>query len=681
VSTVRGIINEINKKQLVCAVEYDIHTLMECIAEAECGGPFTGSFDFDVMVCTVSRAVMEENASVIERAMMVGIIGCEILDEVHVVITNCEWMTHVNLIRSMRRHGVPSLAMTGTLQKGLEFELAQALMCNVGMINPNGLEVTRAINIYNGINLEPRDRNDQMIIFRKNRGFYRSPCTLPNHIAIAFQEAHGNEKDMCQNAVEAMFRASEKNSFFVAESVLIICATRDQADICHRFASTHIKNKRGVCLLKGRESTAEVEKFHAEFTQGTTYGGIVTSVGAQSLDKKNLNMVIILSLCYSSDLLAQAVARAGRDMQSSLVLYVHHERLTQIIRRNYTEAPYKHLEAYMGGLDATIIERCLSPHSLSNFIDCGENECHWEKLRETIDNDSDHHQHKNHNWCCGNCVVGIKRYANAIWMPSKKLLTRRIQTQTNTPLVTTLLAKRTADAIGEDCNQTDVMMQEEVTRRNREIMPSNYSTSLNIFVDRVRSFVTCQDGYNKMKENCIWHVGLQLHKTKDNQIWNSTKCRSHFCQFIGMTGSVSCFKCGGKTNHCGGGISCRLKKFEFISHAKASSVCLQCAVFHSVGERHQKNNCPSDRIYGLVIWALRSDSGYRATKHQWRKRCGNQLGIAYPKQVPFRNVTPEMEISWKHALEFVITKESLNYEFWSCVVLALKEEGHLHRLC
>lgn len=691
-NTVRGVINEINKKQLVRAVDYDAQRLMECINDTERDGPFVGFFDFDVMVCTVSRAVMEVNASVIERAMMAGIIGCQILDEVHVVITNCEWMTDMNLIRTMRRHGVPLLSMTGTLQKGLEFELAQALMCDVGIVNQSHLVATRTINIYNGINLETRIRNRAMIEFRKQKGFYRSPCTLPTHIAIAFEEANGSEIAMCREAVNTMFLAGEKNRLFVAESVLIICATRAQADKCYQVACSHVKSGLGVSLLKGKESPSEVEKFHNDFTQGVAYGGIVTSVGAQSLDKKNLNMVIILSLCYSSDLLAQAIARSGRNMQQSLVLYIHHETLTQTIRKNYSETPFQHLEASTGGLDCTMIEKCLSPNSLTEFLYCKGNECYWEKLRETIDDEMDHSDHKDIDWCCSNCVSSIHKYVKTIWMPGMKPVRRLIPTHVSTGLnnnsssaqnKNTSAAKRMADDMAQDCahmeSRTHVSAGEQ--RPSRVILPINYSSNHSVFVDRVRSFVTCQDSYNKLKQNCIWHIGLHLHKPNDSKIWHSTSCRGHYCRFIGINGTTSCFKCGGKTSHCGGGALCRLKKFEFVPFSRATSVCLQCGVFHAVGVRHQKTNCPSDRIYGMIIWALRSERGYTATREHWTKRCQKQLGIEFPKRVPFQLVTQGMQTLWRLSLEFVVSKESLNYEFWSCVVLALKSEGLLPRLC
>jgi hypothetical protein len=680
-NTVRGVINEINKKQLVRAVDFDAELLMECVVDSQKYGIFTGSFDFDVMVCTISKAVMEENACVIERAMESGIVGCEVIDEVHVVLTNCEWMTDMNLVRGMRRHGVPLLAMTGTLQKGLEVELVQALLCNAGV---NSAEITsRCVgdNIYNGTNLGTKERNTVAISFRKKQGFYRAACTLPNHIAISFQEATGSENAMVDEAVNTMFRARDSDSFFRAESALIICATRSQADRCFQRASNHTECNLGISILKGRESKSAVDQFHKEFTQGDNYAGIVTSVGAQSLDKKNLNLVIILSLCYSGDLLAQAVARAGRSMQRSLVIYIHHDQLTQSIRKNYTQAPFGHIEAMIGGLDVALMKKYLSPYSLTNFIYCAENDCHWEKLRETIDDDTNHDIYKNSEWCCSNCNPRLSRYVHTVWNPGRKIHNHipRGQIQPISPTA----AKRKADEM-ETCSTPSTLPRQSKrpeVPQSRRLLANSSTRGSNIFSDRVRSFVTCQDSFNKLKKNCVWHIGLHLHQPKDTQIWSVSTCRKHFCLFIGLPGTTSCFKCGGLPKHCGGGSQCALKKFEFISFASSKSVCLQCAVYHSVGAKHQKTNCASDRMFGLVVWALRSDKGHQQMMKQWDICYKNQLDLSYPKKVPFRAIDDSLISSWKNALQFVVAKESLNRAFWTCVVLSIKETGYVNRLC
>jgi len=148
------VINELYKKMIKKAIKFDSKSLMEWVMEVKRDDAFVGQFLFHVMVGTVLAAVLDSNSYIIEREMEAGIIGCQIVDEVHVVITNCEWMMHMNMIHTMGRHDVPMIGMTGTLQQGLELELEQALLSNIGMGSQKTKDATSVGIIYNGVRLE-----------------------------------------------------------------------------------------------------------------------------------------------------------------------------------------------------------------------------------------------------------------------------------------------------------------------------------------------------------------------------------------------------------------------------------------------------------------------------------------------------------------------------------------------
>jgi hypothetical protein len=504
---------------------------------------------------------------------------------------------------------------------------------------------------------------------------------------------------------------AEQHSGMKAERCLILCATRAQATKVYEFVSKHRGIQGAGCsLLMGREDKATIEKFDSEFTRGTNYLGVTTSVGAQSLNNKNLNLVIILSMSYSVQLVCQAMARAGRRGQRSIAVYLHHAEFARRCQEHLHEPEFSFVEANACGVDINNVEvrRALSPVSLCGFVECKPTECLWGKLREELDSTVEGHaRHRNKDWCCGNCCPEVQRYFEDVlcapqsWgtsgaaRPDKRrrltapsvLAAREVRVMgqargsaSSVPVHRTLLT-----AVEQAGREVRIMGQERapgssvpahrtlLTAVERRHHPSDSSY--------VRSLVTASDTLDgNAKQCCIWHQGLSLHGTQDDQIFKDRQCRSKFCEFLGIRGSSSCYKCGGFPAHCGGGgARCKLEKFDQMSFSMATNGCLRCGVCHNVGEQHKFNNCPNDRIWGLVVWAFRSAKGYRAVGKQWKENYAS-TDQPFPERIDFVMADKSLIQKWVFALKFMMLKESRNLKFWTCVLRALQKEGIIKKV-
>ena len=123
-------------------------------------------------------------------------------------------------------------------------------------------------------------------------------------------------------------------------------------------------------------------------------------------------------------------------------------------------------------------------------------------------------------------------------------------------------------------------------------------------------------------------------------------------------------------------MNCRLKKFDDVSYTANSNVCYQCAVYHDVGQKHQCSNCPKDRVFALVWWALRSFRGYKAVKLQWKENF-EKRDTKFPDRVPFVVVTERMMKDWRFALRFIVASYTRNLNVWTCIFRALCVEKHI----
>lgn len=690
-AVVQELIHELNAKQLIRAVEFSAYTLGLMVQKVERGGLGGSgqSFEVDIMVMTASMAVREENRIVLEAAMKSGMIGCQVVDEVHTCLTNIEWMTDVSLLRNTRRYGVPIFGMTGTLQSVLQLEIAQVLSSNVGTCTMEAQLASTRDAVHKRLGAHGTDEViDQ---WRKRKGQYRAANTMPTNIGVVFHRVEGNEMRMIAKAVSmANFSRlrSGNHTGMKAERCLILCATRTQATKVHEFVSKHRGIQEAGCsLLMGREDKATIEKFDAEFTRGTNYLGVTTSVGAQSLNNKHLNLVIILSMSYSVQLVCQAMARAGRRGQKSIAVYLHHDEFAKRCMEHLHEPEFSFVEANACGVDINNVEvrRALSPVSLFSFVQCKPSECLWGKLRDELDSNSGSYEnHRDEEWCCGNCCPEIQRYFDEVLSAPNSWGTKVAEAPPvkRRRLIASNDLRRAAETAGRQVRvSTPARTVVGAVPAHRTLLTAVERRHHPSDGSYVRSLVTANDTVGgNARQCCIWHQGLSLHGTRDNQIFKDRKCRATFCLFLGMRGGISCYKCGGLPVHCGGGGGkCRLEKFDRMRFSMATNSCLRCGVCHGVGEWHKSDDCPNDRIWGLVVWAYRSVKGYRAVNKQWKENYAS-TDQAFPDRIDFVMADEVLIQKWVFALKFMMLHESRNLKFWTCVHRALQKEGFIKKV-
>jgi superfamily II DNA or RNA helicase len=708
-STVSELIVELNEKQLVRAVQFNAERLLQMV-DMQIGSisfSQTRSFEVDVLVMTASSATNTTNRNAIERAKDAGIIGCVVFDEVHCCITNLEWMTDMCMLKNTRRHGVPVYGMTGTLQKKLQLEVAQILTLNVGMTCFETMSASSDSLVYSGT---VRNKESTIGEWRKRKGQYRANNTMPVHIGIGMRHVQGTEQELLSTALDIVKNSRNvKHDGFKATRCLMLVATKAQARMLHESACRQPGIKEhGISLLMGQDNEKTISSFNEMYVRGDHYLGIATSVGAQSLNNVNLDLVVIVSMSYSSQLVCQGLARAGRKGQRSLCIYLHHTHLFKSLGRIQHESGLSYVESNLAGIDINNheIRRALSPSSLTNFLGCKQNECQWEKLREELDDDSNHRLYKKDEWCCSNCCESIadyiddvirqprKPFAGLSRLTNKKRTADSISTAPSkflknvdffqvrrVPVTSSTNARSIAEGLENDPIETSKRRPSFIVPAHRQLLAvehRHYPGDMSF----VRSFVTASDtGYRNPNQCCIWHPGKNFHKANDSQILGVAMCRSSLSVFLknGHTQNV-CFKCGGNPSCCGGGgANCILQKFDDIRYNSNSNVCYQCAVFHDVGEKHQCTNCPRDRIFALVWWALRSNQGYKAVKKQWKESFETR-DTSFPKKIPFVTVTESMKKEWKYALHFVVASYTRNLNFWTCVLRALCDEKHITRV-
>ena len=104
--------------------------------------------------------------------------------------------------------------------------------------------------------------------------------------------------------------------------------------------------------------------------------------------------------------------------------------------------------------------------------------------------------------------------------------------------------------------------------------------------------------------------------------------------------------------------------------------CAFCSVHNQVGEPHNEQRCPGNRLWGLVIWAFRSRHGHQLMSAEWNSRSAAPVlcGLPYPVIVPFGRHTPNRMASWRHSLRFLVQNETTNRHFWQCMLNVLQHK-------
>jgi hypothetical protein len=189
----------------------------------------------------------------------------------------------------------------------------------------------------------------------------------------------------------------------------------------------------------------------------------------------------------------------------------------------------------------------------------------------------------------------------------------------------------------------------------------------------LRAFVTVED--RQLLSCCPWHqsgVPPHVNTPLDKNPLSERMCRIAFIAFLGRSGVV-CYKCGDDPSHCQSIPkkinTCRMQGLQF--HA---DYCAFCGVHNQVGEAHNAQRCPGNRLWGLVIWSFRSKRGHALMSAEWNRRSSAPVicDVAYPDIVPFGTHTIKRVESWHRCLHFLVKNEMTNRYFWQCVHIVLQ---------
>jgi len=202
----------------------------------------------------------------------------------------------------------------------------------------------------------------------------------------------------------------------------------------------------------------------------------------------------------------------------------------------------------------------------------------------------------------------------------------------------------------------------------------------------LRAFLTVSDG--RLLRVCAWHKVPHASPRLGDNPWAAHCCRRGFLALIGRSGLL-CFRCGGTPEHCqphpyrSSGRSnsrsdprnCKFSRIEFNGKS-----CAHCGVHDDVGESHGTERCPGNRLWGLIIWAFRSETGWSQMKREW-EQSGAKLSCSldYPLRCPFAPFTKQLNSLWVCSLEFLMSNEAVNRFFWQCILRVLEREKMIPR--
>jgi hypothetical protein len=694
-STREETLSELNEKQLVRSEEYSDSILegLIQIASEDAKSRHSEPFSVDVLVLTVAKAVESRTREVIEAAMAVGIVGILCLDEAHTGLSNLSWMRHASLIRTFRRKETPLAAMTGTLQKSLQYELAQLLLSRVGMTSPVSHVASLPSNCHH---VEVDDAEAMALEWTRRKGMYRSRGSVSPNIGVAFMDlSDRTENEMIMKTLMAAKKALvSTETLIIAKRVLILCRTRSQAEIMFERAQ-HFPyfQRNGVSLLLGNDDTGSVERFNTEFTRGEGCLGIATSVGVQSLNNPNLTHVFMVEMYYNMQMFVQGMSRASRKGQKAICVFIHRD-LVWKMSSSHGAADCDFFEHNVCGINVNDedVRRGLSTDSMYEFVHCGKRDCYRTSIETEVDGEPSLGKDRNVGWCCTHCDAEMEVYMGDIFgtqvvlqaMPRPSSVPRR---QISLGALASPIARHrptgTLPTVVTPVHNNPYAPQE----CRFQVLPSeesSFSGSMHrhqLSIDNrvethekelLRVFLM-HEGIleNDSKKCCVWHPCQPLHTNPRLDVFLIPNCRRLFTVYCGRKGGSVCFKCGGLVEHCiGSDGACKLKKLQAPF---SSNYCTRCGIYHSVGVRHQIGNCPDSRTWGLAIWALRSISGHRATKSEWNASFRRLGGSKYPRKVPFLQVTPTMIEDWTASNEWLLSNHSTNQFFWTSVFRATQK--------
>lgn len=637
-ATRESLVSDLNNTNLISTLSWHSGTFeqgaqaINRAIELSNGSPFsTGTYQ--VLVLTAAFAVSERVKPLIEKANMSGVVGYMGLDECHLALTNVDFSTELTRIRQIRRGPTPINCTTGTLQNGLNVAMSRC----IGSLESYNRSYTRtAVSRYlpSPEISDPRKVLEDKETYRSSNGLWRSATTIPAHLAHSVLEVdkiepsgsflaqlHKFAESMCGNCVGSADGDGR---------ILILCGTREMAVELYEHVE---RKKKEVAILLGGMESSEIELFHRKWTHGTVKLGIATTSGTVSLNNVDCEIVIHVNLIFGMQVYMQGANRAGRRGQRALSVFMYARGTTfQPSLFVDEELAARNLSYQAMGIDTRNEEfaEAISVGAMKKFVyrEQGAPLCRRQRLGHIMDGDGFPApegdeviiEGRKWKWCCDQCS------------PSLSGLIRRTWHQCRAAESEPAPAHSPRSPIGQPTNRPFVRAPPRTLFQQRETPADAARRVESSELDALGQFLSLQSTSRTIPLRshstcCIWHPNTVMHSEIKEKVWDHAPCKKAFCEFIGVqspNGSF-CFKCG-DAFVSGHGIKCK------FAIPWSNVTCNSCKVNKSI-RQCDRYNCPNDRIFGLILWAMRSESGHEATKAEFNRiRVGGFL--EYPKRLP-----------------------------------------------
>jgi len=369
---------------------------------------------------------------------------------------------------------------------------------------------------------------------------------------------------------------------------------------------------------------------------------ISTTIGAVGLNNTECNIVLMDRYYYGLQTLVQSSSRAGRKGQRGEAIFFH---CRKSFGRGLAAADeWKALSYHASGiaLDVPEIAKSLSLKSMETYFN--EKECKFLSLCEGMDNcQPDAIEDGYYCLQCTRCTAHLQENFVIHW-------------------------KKQVDAVpatSENTQELRIQAPENPEQRNIAQERRNLEHQF------------LETWFFALKEtNCCWHRAESITHRPDHLFQDSRmQCAQKLKDFMGLqsqhSGQSLCFKCGDiYMQGCPGGKHCPYKRFFEIGDG-GNAMCRFC-LFPG---NHQNSQCPREKAWFLVVWALRSNDGYQQVKSAYENI--NTTGD-FPDQIPFQSNLGEQTLErnlerWWHARDWLCSHETTRFHFWIAIYTVLSE--------
>jgi superfamily II DNA helicase RecQ len=620
------------------------------------GGP-NGTADVDAIVTTLQRLKNSEVISLVNDAFKNQIFGELVVDEAHDILESAGWKDDVRVLNRVFRYGAPTHALTGSLQKVLEPELA--LLCQYGVGRTSiAAEIASRSVIWPQQDHHSAEQETQVQEWKQKLGINRDEHTIPKNVA------HG---------VLSIKKASLSSPFFDefgrilqewhndgrATCTHVICPTRDSVQVAKESIQAAFQGIGRVISLVGGEETNEYVEAWCEGNEDIVVA-VTTTVATLGLNNPRCDAVFSIGTYFGPQLYVQGANRGGRAGQDSRSIFVHiQDWWAQVAQRELSSSQLYFYQANGIDIGNPRIREALEPEAMKSFL--VTNSCRLRALELLMDGSDSQED-------CGKCDVC--NTALQEWINEEKVRLESVDTN-----------QASQQQLQDQNNQElqAMLINEQVAQQVQAAEAQAGEQALqNAFAD-IRNFLL--GGNNEqLQQQCFWHgldcpPHLPVHEFDRVFFEDSGMCVRHFMRYFLQVPDhwlsnrppiMICFRCGDKYQP-----SCPTCNKELHQE---EGLC-RCFIFGRCTEI-----CTRDKARGLVIWALRSRDGYDRLNRHYAVH-GALGGQPLPQRVLFVHeyggVNPyaqsNTKTGWKKACVWLKERKT-NAQFWMAVKAAVREK-------